>query len=218
MTYTPPILTVDIALLAMIEGRLSVALMQRAAEPFLNTLAMPGGYVHTDTDANTDQSALRILRDKLGFTPNYLEQVVTEAGPDRDPRGYSASVVYMALEEAAVLQELAGNGKVDLFDVAQLPPLAFDHTKLLALAVERLKAKAAYSSVAAHLLPKEFTLAQLQSILEALLGKPINAANFRRKILDREVLSPISTSHGRGRPAQAYALKAPVSYFDRQMA
>lgn len=208
MLYENPILTVDIALLAIVAGRLSVALMQRPAEPFLNALAMPGGYLHTDTDVDTDQSALRILRDKLGFTPNYIEQVVTQAGPDRDPRGYSASVVYVALEESEVLLLLAAKGTVCLFDVAKLPPLAFDHQKLISLAVERLKSKDTYGGVAAHLLPKEFTLPELNAVLVALSEKPINAANFRRKILDRNVLSPVSTSHdrGRGRPPQTYTL------------
>ena len=76
-----PILTVDVALLALIDQRLHVALAPRAAAPFKGQLALPGGYVRVDADADTDQTARRVLREKLGFEPAHLEQACTESGP-----------------------------------------------------------------------------------------------------------------------------------------
>ena len=90
-SFERPILTVDVVLLALLEqGRLHVALSPRPSDPFKGKLALPGGFVHTDKDRNTVDSARRILADKLGFAPSHLEQAFTESGPKRDPRGWSA--------------------------------------------------------------------------------------------------------------------------------
>ncbi|MGY0523141.1 NUDIX hydrolase, partial [Pseudomonas aeruginosa] len=82
--------------------------------------------VRVDADADTDQTARRVLREKLGFEPAHLEQACTESGPARDPRGWSASVVYLALHAADALQPLADDGRITLHDIEALPALAFD--------------------------------------------------------------------------------------------
>ena len=99
--------------------------------------------MRVDADADTDQTARRVLREKLGFEPAHLEQACTESGP-RDPRGWSASVVYLALHAADALQPLADDGRITLHDIEALPALAFDHNRLIALAAQRLRAKSAY--------------------------------------------------------------------------
>ena len=93
--------------------------------------------MRVDADADTDQTARRVLREKLGFEPAHLEQACTESGPARDPRGWSASVVYLALHAADALQPLADDGRITLHDIEALPALAFDHNRLIALAAQR---------------------------------------------------------------------------------
>lgn len=222
MTYEKPDLTVDVVLLTLIEGRLHVALMQRDKAPDAGKWALTGGYIHTNEDADSQEAALRTLRAKLDFEPQHLEQVFTEANAHRDPRGWSASIVYLALNEPFVLQELVASRGMQLFDVeddgAHLPTsMAFDHKLLVIKAVQRLRAKAAYSTIVGHFLPEPFTIPELQYAYESVLRTSINPANFRHKILKMAFLEPTNMLHSTGRPAQGYRLVHDLDYFDKQL-
>lgn len=222
MTYNKPDLTVDVVLLTLIERRLHVALMRRDKAPYEGQWALVGGYIHTDEDQDALAAALRTLRVKLDFTPRHLEQVCTEANAYRDPRGWSASMVYLALHDQEKLQHLVATAGLQLFDVeddgAHLPPdMAFDHAQLIRMAVQRLRAKAAYTTIGGHFLPEVFSLADMQATYEALLGLKVNPANFRRKILDMAGLAPAEILHSTGRPAQGYRLKHDLDYFNRPL-
>lgn len=223
MNYTKPDLTVDVVLLTLVQGRLKVALMRRDNEPFKGSWALPGGYVHTDEDHDSLDAVRRTLDRKLDFEPRHLEQVFTQANCARDPRGWSASIVHLALHTPEVLEDLVASKGMLLVDVeddgAHLPAdIAFDHRQLILKAVERLRAKASYTTIVAHFLPESFALSDLQGAYEAVLGTKISPANFRRKILDMDVLAPVGLQHGHGRPAQAYALNKSMDYFDRPLA
>lgn len=205
--YRKPILTVDVVMLVLEEGALKVALAPRAAEPYAGHLALPGGYVHVDADQSTQDTAKRVLRQKLGFEPAHLEQVFTHSSPSRDPRGWSASVVYLALHQVSDLKELVADQKLSLWDISQLPPrVGFDHAFLIEQAVQRLRNKSYYTQLVAHLLPKEFTLLQLREAFEVIGRQRLNPANFRRKVLDTWSLKETRIVQGTGRPAQAYTL------------
>ncbi|KWA84236.1 hypothetical protein WL29_23025 [Burkholderia ubonensis] len=223
MKYEKPDLTVDIVLLTLIDGRLHVALMPRDKAPEAGKWALTGGYIHTNEDADSQQAALRTLRSKLDFEPRHLEQVFTEANAQRDPRGWSASIVYLALHDPEVLQALVASRGMQLFDVeddgAHLPvDMAFDHKELISKAVARLRAKAGYSTIVGHFLPESFTIAELQGAYEAVRQTKLNPANFRRKILEMAFLEPTSLLHSSGRPAQGYRLVHDIDYFDRELA
>ena len=138
MDFARTILTVEVVLLAVIAKRLQVAILRRPAAPFEGVLALVGGYVRFDSDSSPDDAALRVLQEKLNFKPSNLQQVATVGNGIRDARGWSASIVYLALEDGQVLEQLAAQGLIQLADVANLPELAFDHKELIALAVSRL--------------------------------------------------------------------------------
>lgn len=223
MGFQNPILTVDIVILTLVEGRLQVALMPRPEEPFAGLFTLPGGYVHGDAstgavDRSTTHAALRILKHKLGFTPRHLEQVYTASGPSRDPRGWSASVVHLALHEPAALQEQVRAGALslhDLYPTPQLPTLAFDHRDLVDTALTRLRVKATYSTILAHLLPPVFRLSDLRLAYELVCGTTENKANFRRKMLAADALVPTDVLMGSGgRPAEGYRLREDLTFID----
>lgn len=218
MSYPKPILTVDIVMLALLGGRLHVALMQRDRAPEAGEWALPGGYIHTNEDVDSEAAARRVLKTKLGFEPRHLEQVITEGNATRDPRGWSVSIVYLALHEEAEMSELAARKGLKLVDVEQTGELAFDHAHLIRLAVGRLRSKASYTTIVGHLLPPVFTIAELFDVYEAVLGREIDRANFRRKVLAFSTLEPVSMRRGAGRPAQAFRLTRDLDYFDRQIA
>lgn len=227
MTYEKPNVSVDVVLLTLIEGRLHVVLKIRdAAEPASEQgkYEIIGGYVHTDEDANSDSAAKRTLRAKVSFEPQYMEQVYTEANNQRDPRGWSVSIVYLALNEPVTLQALVAERGLRLVDVEDggmhLPSnMAFDHRQLVLKAVERLRAKAGYSTITAHLLPREFMIPEFQAAFESVRQIKMNNANFRTKLLKENVLVVTENRlYSSGRPGWGYRLAEPISYFSREIA
>jgi 8-oxo-dGTP diphosphatase len=203
------ICTVDVILLTLRENGLHVALLKRDHEPYLGAFALPGGYVHPDQDADTAAAAQRMLLEKTGIISPYLEQLATFSGPARDPRGWSLSVGYYALVSPEVI-EAAAHPDIRLCSVDDLRNLPFDHARMVAAAVERVRNKSAYSSLPVYLCGEVFTLPQLQRVYETLLGEPINKVSFRRKIEEFGILEAIPGAQETGgahRPAQHYRLK-----------
>lgn len=204
----PIICTVDVALLTLQDDALQVLLLKRDRAPFEGALALPGGYVHETEDQSMEDAAVRVLQSKAGLASPYLEQLACFSGPGRDPRGWSLSVAYYAL---LPVQLLAVDGvERQLRPVAKLPSLPFDHGRIVDTAVQRVRSKSQYSSLPVYLCGDSFTLPQLQSVYEAVLGETINKVSFRRKMDELGMLEPIPgamTSGGAHRPAQLYRLR-----------
>jgi len=212
------IVTVDVALLTVdLESSLSnglrVGLIRRDAAPYKEALALPGGYVHPEEDDNTAAAARRVLKTKAGKDVRYLEQLATFSGPSRDPRGWSVSVCYVALEDRETMKQWPADL---LARVDALPPLAFDHATLIGAAVERIRNKAAYSALPVFLLPDTFTLSELQDLYGRLLGTPLDKSSFRRKVRELGFVEEVSGAFkgGQNRPAQLYRAKE-MTIFDR---
>jgi 8-oxo-dGTP diphosphatase len=204
------ICTVDVVLLTIENDRLMVAVHERENEPFKGALALPGGYVHTDEDGNAFDAAMRVIESKTGIAPPYLEQLLTFAGPQRDPRGWSLSVAHYALVPAELIAQ-ANRPTVRLLPVDRPLALPFDHEAIVQQAVERLRNKSQYSSLPCFLAGDTFTLPQLQRIYEVLMDEPLNKVSFRRKISEMDMLEPVEgrfDAPGAHRPAQLYRLKA----------
>jgi 8-oxo-dGTP diphosphatase len=203
-----PILTVDVVLFTVHDGRLCAALQRRDKPPFEGRLALVGGYVHPQEDASTLATAQRVLREKAGLTGVFLEQLMTFSGPDRDPRGWSASVAYYALAAETTLTG-APVRDICLSPVEEAAGLPFDHDAIVARAVERLRSKGAYSSLPVFLLPRLFTMSQLRDMYSKVMGTPLNDSAFRRKIEELQIIEPAPGQYSKAsaRPAQLYRLK-----------
>jgi len=215
LDFPQPLVTVDAVLLTLRDSGLEVALHRRDREPCRDAMALPGGVVHADEDASTEDSIRRVLRDKTGFEPRYLEQLRVFSGPDRDPRQWSLSVAYVALVPAAELA--AATAEFRFVSVDALPPLAFDHAKIVGAAVARLRSKSTYSTLPFFLLPERFTLTQLQHTYEAILRTRLEKSNFRRKMEAWGALEATDEHVGGAqRPARLYRLKD-FTFFDRSV-
>ena len=210
----PPIATVDAVVFTVDAGRLRVLLHKRPEAPHAGVWALPGGYIRPAEDSDTTASITRILRDKTGAAGFYLEQLATYSGAARDPRGWSLSVAHLALVPREKLH-LSADRETSLTDVATLPNLAFDHARIIAEALARLRGKGVYSTMPATLLGESFTLSELHAIYEAVLGTSINAASFRRKIQALDVLEDTGEKTGgpSRRPAALYRLRDGVRTF-----
>ena len=180
-TYKKPDVSVDVVLLTLAEPGLMVALHRRPGEPYAGTLALPGGYIHADEDASLEDAARRTLREKTGLAPRYLEQLQTFAGPERDPRGWSVAISYVALVPFEELTSVRG-GVFEFYSVDAIPELAFDHSEQVRAAVRRVRNKSSYSTLPCWLLPEKFTLTQLQHTYEGVFGEAVTRATFRSRL------------------------------------
>ena len=180
--------TVDVVVLT-VDETLSVLLIERGAQPFAGSLALPGGFVLPEESA--DEAARRELIEETGVAEAdlagvYLEQLATFSGPDRDPRMRVVSVAYLALSpakpEPTPGTDAAAARWVPVSEALN-GHLAFDHAEILAAGLERARSKLEYTTLAASLAGTDFTLGELQHVYEATWGCELERANFRRKVL-----------------------------------
>ena len=220
-TWPRPAVTVDIALFT-VEGllnqlRLQVLLIERDAEPFAGAWALPGGFVREDEDLA--DAARRELAEETGLGDAYLEQVVAVGTPGRDPRGHTVTVVWAGLVPGDASALCAGGDarRARWTDVDALPRLAFDHEALLGQALAHLRRRIGAAPVCFELLPKTFTLSELQSLTEAILGRTVDRRNLRRKVQEMGLVEEASGKRQEGahRPAQLYRL-APGAFDPEQ--
>jgi len=186
--YPRPALTADCVVFGLDQEDLKVLLIQRDREPYAGRWALPGGFV--DMEETPEEAARRELAEETGLTEVYLEQLYTFGAPHRDPRGWTVSVAHYALVNIADHQAVAAADArtVGWFSVRQPPALAFDHDQILTMAYGRLKGKVRYQPIGFELLPREFTLSQLQHLYETILGTPLDKRNFRRRVLGTGLL------------------------------
>lgn len=205
--YYNPSVTIDVAIFTIEDNQLKVLLINRHNEPFKNLPALPGGFLkHGETSLATVK---RILKDKAGLQNVYTEQLYTFDELDRDPRGPVISITYYSIapRNEITIEQSTITEEPHFVSVQNLPKLAFDHKKIINYAVERLQSKLQYTNVSYSLLPKEFTLTDLQKIYEAVLGEPMDKRNFRKKISQLDLIKETGgiSKGGRQRPAKLYA-------------
>ena len=208
--YPRAALRVDCVVFGFDEGELKVLLIQRALAPFKGRWALPGGFVRVNE--SLDEAARRELAEETGLKNVFLEQLYTFGGVDRDPRERVVSVAHFALVKLSDHRARAATdaANAEWFPVSQVPKLAFDHGKILALARERLRGKVRYQPIGFELLPPKFTLSLLQHLYEAVLGIALDKRNFRKKVLGFGLLVPLKETLAGGchRPAQLFGFDA----------
>jgi ADP-ribose pyrophosphatase YjhB (NUDIX family) len=201
-----PMVAVDTVLFAVHEARLKAYLVQLDQGSLRGKWAFPGGLVRAGEVL--DDAARRELRASTGLIDSYLEQLFTFGDPNRDPRSHVVSVAYMALVPDAALVQPPPSDKYQAgkwFEVAALPPLAYDHALMAQLALSRLKAKVEYTNIAYALLPQVFTFAEFEHFYSVVLQRPVDRRNFRRKIMAMGLLRRLpSKRRGAHRPAALY--------------
>lgn len=201
-----PAVTVDVVIFTIRNDELKVLLIKRALEPFSGQWALPGGFVAMEESLL--DAARRELREETGVDAAYLEQLYTFGEPKRDPRERVISVAYYALMPSDALEIKAASDAegVGWFGIDDLPQLAFDHTEILGMALERLAAKLDYSTIAFQLMPAEFTMPELRHLYELITREKLDARNFAKRILALNVIEPTGRDKREGahRPAKLY--------------
>ena len=204
-----PYVAVDVVVFSIDAGQLKVLLVKVRDGPLVGRWAFPGGFVRLDE--SPDQAARRELRENVGIANAYLEQLYTFGGPDRDPVSRVVSVAYLGLQAHGGCA-LGASGKyaeIATFPVRRLPHPAYDHGHIAHMALARLRAKLEYTNIVYSLLPRTFTLGELQAVYQAILGRPLDRRNFRRKMLSLGLLACVpGARRGQHRPAALYAFRS----------
>lgn len=209
--YPPFAVTVDLVVLTIRDDALRVLLVERGEDPFRGQLALPGGFVCEDESA--EAAAERELKEETGVAvfSGHMEQLATYSGPGRDPRMRVVSVAFVAfapdLPEPVAGTDAAAASWVAVADAVDL---AFDHDTILADAVERVRSKLEYTTLATAFVAEPFTIRDLQVVYELVWGVTWDRANFRRKVLGTSDFvrpvegAPPEPTGRRGRRAQVY--------------
>lgn len=197
---TAPHVAVDVAVFTVRDGVFSVLVVTAPHGPFAGWWALPGGRVAPDE--SLEAAAARELTEQTGMREIALEQLYTFGHPARDPASRIVSVAYVALVEHS--DQPTGRW----FPVDQLPELAYDHAAVVQTGVVRLRAKLEYTNLVYSVLPASFTLGELQTVYEAILGRPLDRRNFRKKVLSLGLLRTArGIRRGPHRPAALYAFR-----------
>jgi 8-oxo-dGTP diphosphatase len=213
--WQPPgvLLTVDLVILTLRGTSLQLLLVERGVEPFVGSLALPGGFLR-NADEPIHAAASRELFEEAGLNADslLLEQSGVYGDPGRDPRGRVVSVAFMAiaprLPDPVAGTDAAAARWVPADEVLTAAlPLAFDHQRIVADAVERARSKLEYSAIATAFCGETFTISELQQVYEAVWDVRLDPRNFYRKIQGaRDFVVPAGPHKrsGAGRPARLF--------------
>lgn len=201
--FERPSVTVDILIFtADVSGSLELLLIQRNIPPYEGYWALPGGFI--GMNESLDDAAKRKLQEETGVEGIEVEQLYTFGSVNRDPRTRVISVAYFALIPKNKIQISAGKGAAQSAWVpVHLAPgqssenimigdqlkLAFDHKEIISTALDRLRGKLTYTTIASNLLkdPERFAIYELQRIHESILDQKLDTPNFRRMFLNTYV-------------------------------
>ncbi len=212
-----PVVSVELAIVTVVDGELRVLLDRRTEHPFKGTWALPGGFVRVSESRrqgeSLNDSALRVLQERTGLSTGtcHIEQLHTFGRAGRDPRTRIISVAWLvgiSPTQAANIDKNNAQWSSVSEDVPWLR-LAFDHAEIIALGEERVRTALDTSHIAFALVPEAFTVAELRTVYEAILGRDQDARNFRRRFqrmtVDGIVKQAPGKRHlGKSRPAQIW--------------
>ena len=195
-------ISTDCVILSPEPSGIQALLIRRDKAPYKNMWSLPGGFLK---DHETlEECAIRKLKDETNVKDIYLRQVHTFSDLKRDPRGRVLTTVYYAILEQPKLSSESKN-ETAWFSITKLPQLAFDHQSIINQCIGVMRKDILFTSSIFSLLPKSFSLTELQLLAESLLDQKIDKRNFRRKLLNFPFLEETGeTVGGKQRPAKLY--------------
>ena len=203
--YPRPSVTTDCVIFGYdTKEGLSVLLIKRGIEPFKDHWAFPGGFIKMDEDA--ESGARRELREETSLEATHIEQFGCFSEVNRDPRERVITIAYYALVKKSEVVGGDDASEAHWFPIDNVPPLAFDHDRILRVALKTLKEKIHFMPIGFELLPSVFTMPQLQELYESILEVKFDRRNFSNKMLKLGILTVVGE-----RPKNAGS-RIPVTY------
>ncbi|MGS2739322.1 NUDIX hydrolase [Sinomicrobium sp. M5D2P17] len=181
------LVAVDCIIFGFDEEDLKLLLIKRGFEPEKGKWSLMGGFLKKNE--TLDEAANRVLYTLTGLNDVYMEQLYGFSKVDRDPVERTISVAYYALININDHNpKLLDEHSAQWFSISEVPDLIFDHNEMLDRALRRLRRRTSSNPVGFELLPKKFTMRQLQKLYEVILGDELDKRNFQKKIKQMDVL------------------------------
>ncbi len=172
-------LSVDLVIFGFEDDELKVLVINCNIKEYKGKLSLLGDLVRPDEDL--DSASYRVLRERTGLEDVYLEQVQTFGKVNRHPAGRVITTTYFSLVNTRDIQLKLAENDLHWHPVSEIHEMAFDHFEILQTCLERLREKVPDQPVVFNLLPKKFSLRELQCLYEAILNTKLDRRNFRKK-------------------------------------
>lgn len=187
--YPHPAVTTDCVVFGFDGRELKVLLIERGLDPYKGMWAFPGGFMMMDETA--EECALRELREETGMEVDFIRQIGTFSGVNRDPRERVISVVFYSLARKAEVRGGDDAAKARWWNLDEIPQLAFDHDYILRQAMIRIRQDIHFEPIGFGLLGEQFTIAELQRLYESILGVRFDRRNFYKKMLMSGIIQEV---------------------------
>lgn len=198
--------SVDCIIFGLNEGELSILLLKRNFEPEMGQWSLMGGFVQNNE--SIDDAAKRVLKELTGLENVYMEQVCTFGELERDPGERVISVAYYALINVDEYDHtLVEKHNAQWIKINEMPKLSFDHPAMIEKARKLMKQKASSKPIGLNLLPRLFTLTQMQSLYETIFGEAIDKRNFRKRVAEMDYIEKTDLIDKSGSRRGAYLYK-----------
>jgi len=185
-TYFKMAISVDCVIFGFDNDELKVLLIKSDLNEFTGKWSLLGDIVRPEEEL--DEAAYRVLKTRTGLDHVYMEQVQTFGGVHRHPAGRVITVAYYSLVNIEQNELKKHGNELHWHSVKNVTDMAFDHREILHSCHERLKHKVIEQPVGFNLLPKKFSLRELQNLYEAILDVKLDRRNFRKKFLSMDLL------------------------------
>ena len=182
-------LSIDCVVFGFDEEGIKVLLIKRSADPYFGYWALPGDLM--DPEKELTSSVNEVLYNLTGLSNLYFEQVETFGEVNRHPLGRVITSSYYTLVKISdyKLNPASFAKEARWFRIDEVGELAFDHNAILQSCFNKIKKSVRIKPIGFELLPKRFTLSELQSLYESILGEPVDTRNFRKKLAKMNILT-----------------------------
>ncbi len=177
------------ALFTVEQGITKVLLIKRKNEPFKGDWVLTGGALYNNEDLL--DGAYRELQEKTGITNVEIKQFKAFGKVDRSPVMRMVAIGFIGIIDSSrvkVLRETNATSNADWFPIDKIPPLGYDHEEILSEAIIELRKEIVKTNMLKSLFPNGVTMPELQKTYEAILNKKFDRRNFRKKILNLDLL------------------------------
>ena len=201
------------ALFTVEQGITKVLLIKRKNKPFEGDWVLTGGALYNNEDL--EEGALRELKEKTGISGVEIKQFKAFGKVDRAPVMRMVAIGFIGIIDSKrvhVLRETENTSNADWFPIDKIPPLGYDHEEILHDALIELRKQIVKSNILKSLFPDGVTMPELQKTYEAILNKKFDRRNFRKKILNLDLIEDtnLSDRFEGYKPAKVYMFKKEI--------